>query len=154
MKDYLATFTRLGCEVEIKSGNLQYSFELKCGPLGEVVFLTVWPRENGHDTLVSIKGPQDLTDLYSEFESAKAKFLTFLELTPLLTSDSLDVYHFPVSRNVKGNRDYIFINGARKTVSNYSLSFIYDFKKISESDRKHIGLEHDAKFKRMESELG
>lgn len=150
MKDYLATFTRLGCEVDIKSGNLQYSFELKCGPLGEVVFLTVWPRENGNDTIVSIKGPLDLTDLYSECESAKAKFLTFLELTPLSTSDSLDVYCFPVSMSSRDKRDFIFINGARKTVSNYNLSFIYDFKKISESDRKHIGLEHDAKFKRME----
>eukprot|EP01033_Poteriospumella_lacustris_P006988 gene6988-5035_t len=149
MKDYIATFTRFGCEVDIKSGGLRYSFELKLGPLGEVVFLTVLPREDGHDTVVAIKGPLHLIDLSDEFETAKGKFLAFLDVVPLLKSSRLCLDVYPLEGH-KRKLDYIFVNGAQKTVSNYKLSFIYNFKRISDKDRKLIGLEHDAKFKQMQ----
>ena len=150
MKDYLATLIRLECDVLIKSGNLQYSFNLQCGPLGEVIYLVVTPRqdiENATNTVVSIKGSANLNRLWEEFSLAKKMFLPFLDLQPLHSSESLDIYPYPNEH--KGKLDYIFINGAQKIVSNYSLSFLYDFKKVCPRDRRYVGLEHDAKFKHM-----
>lgn len=45
MKDYLATFTRLGFTVLMESGEFKYTFELQDSPLGEVIVLFVNPRQ-------------------------------------------------------------------------------------------------------------
>lgn len=65
------------------------------------MFSTVLPREDGHDTIVEIKGPLDLINMRAELEIAKGKFLAFLDSAPLSQSRHLDVY--PQEERSHGN---------------------------------------------------
>lgn len=100
------------------------------------------------NTIVSIQAPLGYVGLSEQFEKAKQKFIAFLAIEPIVSTDDIDVYPYPL--DLKGKLDYIFINGAQKTVPNYSLKYRYDFKRIGEKDKRLIDLEHNAKFRQME----